>query len=212
MIVVSRKRYEDELYPKEEVDLVGSTGNIYRVTVGQVCSCTCPDHMKGHECKHKVYVLATVLKAPEHLQYQLAFLSSELKEIFASASPIPTETSDSSDTDGRRKPIEGECPICYMEFDPEHNDLVWCKAACGNNMHQTCFDQWRKGQRGSEVKCVYCRTPWESEHGDLRKLTDGASTNDEGYINVAEQFGMSSFRDYSTYHQPWVRRQFGTGF
>ena len=102
--------------PEEQVDIAGTTGNIYTVIIGKEPSCTCPDARKGNQCKHIVYVrdifdsipnpksfavvihppkativiktyvnltemahhqvLYNVLKAPEHLQYQLALLSS----------------------------------------------------------------------------------------------------------------------------------------
>ena len=191
---------------------MGSTGNIYCVTIGRCPSCTCPDSRKGHECKHKVYVLHTVLKAPEHLQYQLAFLSSELQEIFANAPAIPTEKQDATDTDGKRKPTDGECPICYMDLDESENELVWCKAACGNNMHKSCFEQWAASQCGATVKCVYCRTPWQMDQGDLSQIMKAGQVSEDGYVNVADHFGMSRARDYSSYHAPWVRRQFGMGW
>lgn len=213
MIVVGRTRSGNETLPSEDIDIVGSTGNIYKVTIGQVPSCTCPDHLKGNECKHKVYALHTVLKAPDHLQYQLAYLSSELREIFTKAPPIPTNVSSSTDVGGNRKPVEGECPICYFDFDEGHNELVWCKAACGNNMHKGCFDQWCASQRGAVVKCVYCRTPWEVDASDIKSLTGAGAVGADGYVNVRQQFGMSGARDYSTYHQPWVRRSYlGMGY
>ena len=211
MIVVSRARRETETHLQEDIDIVGSTGNIYRVTIGQIPSCTCPDSSKGNECKHKVYALHTVLKAPDHLQYQLAFLASELHTIFTKAPPIPTEIENATDGDGKRKPVEGECPICYMDLDDEHNDVIWCKAACGNNMHRTCMDQWVASQRGATVRCVYCRTPWEEDTSNVKELIASELESKEGYVNVAERFGMSRARDYSSYHQPWVRRQFGMG-
>ena len=212
MIVIGRTRSGTDEHPSEEIDIVGSTGNVYRVHIGQLPSCTCPDSLKGSECKHKVYALHTVLKAPEHLQYQLAYLSSEVREIIRGAPPIPTDVSRAEDTDGKRKSAIGECPICYFDFDPENNELVWCKAACGNNMHKSCFEQWVASQRGNTVKCVYCRTPWEVDHGDLKNIRQAATVNEEGYVNVADRFGMSGTRNYSSYHQPWVRRTLGMGW
>ena len=50
--------------------------DLLSVTIGLEPKCTCPDYLKGNQCKHIVYALVTVLKAPPHLQYQLAFLSS----------------------------------------------------------------------------------------------------------------------------------------
>jgi hypothetical protein len=99
-------------------------------------------------------VLHNVLKVPSHLEYQLAFLSSELRDIFQNAPPSPTDGA-STDDNGKRKEISGDCPICFMEFDPASEEIVWCKAACGNNIHQTCFRQWAASQAGKQVRCVY---------------------------------------------------------
>lgn len=221
MVVLGRRRRTTQSgAPAEDIDIVGSTGNIYTVHIDHDPSCTCPDSMKGHECKHKVYALHTVLKAPEGLVYQLAFLSPELEQIFAKAPPIPTEIAEGEDEEsqeggGNRKPTDGECPICYMDLDPEHNKLVWCKSQCGHNLHKSCFDQWAASQRGKEVRCVYCRTPWQQqvESGDVVEAAKKAGqVGADGYVNVAEQFGISRARDYSGYHQPWARRQFGVGW
>jgi Ring finger domain len=213
MIVISRTRHQNSGDPpSEDIDIVGSTGNIYRVTISHQPTCTCPDSSKGNECKHKVYALHTVLKAPENLQYQLALLSSELNEIFEGAPPMPANTATAEDQDGKRKPTDGECPICYFELEGQEEDLVWCKAACGNNMHKTCFEQWAASQKGQTVKCVYCRTPWEMSKEDLEKIKKMGEMTAEGYVNVAGHFGMSGARDYSSYHQPWVRRTYGMGW
>jgi Ring finger domain len=213
MIVVSRvRRYTDADCPTEDIDIVGSTGNIYTITISHEPTCTCPDSKKGNECKHKVYALHTVLKAPDHLQYQLALLSTELREIFEHAPPIPSESKAASEGDGKRKPTDGECPICYFNLvsdEASEDGLVWCRAACGNNMHKSCFDQWAASQKGQALKCVYCRATWEVEAGDLEKIKKMGRVNGDGYVNVADHFGISDTRDYSTYHQPWVRRRFG---
>lgn len=91
-----------------------------------------------------------ILKAREDLAYQLAFLSTELAEIFAHA-PVTPQSSEASnldtDTGGSRKPVEGDCPVCVMEFE-EGEDIVWCKAACGNNVHRHCFEQWARSKPG----------------------------------------------------------------
>jgi len=213
MVVIGRTRSGEGSDLQEDIDVVGTTGNIYTVTIGRLPSCTCPDHQKGNECKHKVYALSTVLRAPYELQYQRAFLTGEVQEILSGAPPIPDATGDAEeDNDGKRKPIEGECPICYMDYDPGNNELVWCKAACGNNMHKQCFEQWAASQRGQEVRCVYCRTPWQMDKGDLDAIKRGGEESGDGYINVANQFGLNRARDYSTYHQPWARRTFGYGW
>lgn len=60
------------------------------------------------------------------------------------------------DHDGKRKPLEGACPICFMDF--EANDkTVWCQTGCGNNVHEVCFKQWARTSLTSQgsIRCVY---------------------------------------------------------
>ncbi|EXJ96499.1 hypothetical protein A1O1_01625 [Capronia coronata CBS 617.96] len=212
MVVLGRTRGTVDGAPYEEIEIVGSTGNVYQVTVSREPVCTCPDSYKGNECKHKVYALHTVLRAPEHLQYQLALLTSELEDIFANAPPLPGDVCSDTNLNGKRKPADGECPICYMDLDESHNRLVWCKAQCGHNMHKSCFDQWAATRAGGQVSCVYCRAPWEMDIGDAATVKAAGAYSAEGYINVADQFGLSRARDYSGYYQPWARRHFGHGW
>jgi len=155
--------------------------------------------------------MVNILKAPEELTYQLALLSTELKQIF-DAAPITqishNHTSLKTDTGGQRKPIEGDCPVCVMPFE-EGEDLVWCKAACGQNIHRNCFDQWQRSKPGQATKCVYCRSPWKGEVGNIGTKVKAGVKNDDGYINVADELGMSGERDMSSYHSYWVTRQAG---
>lgn len=156
-------------------------------------------------------VMVNILKAREDLGYQLALLSTELAEIFANAPPTPQsgEASTSTDTGGQRKPVEGDCPVCVMPFDPSDTseEVVWCMGACGNNIHRHCFEQWAMSKPG-EVKCVYCRTPWKGDEGRIRRISRSAPVNHEGYVNVASELGISGERDMSSYNQYWVQREF----
>ncbi|RDW59317.1 RING finger protein [Aspergillus mulundensis] len=199
--------------PELKFDIVGSTGNIYKTIIGKVPTCSCPDATKGNQCKHICYVLVKVLSAPSHLQYQLAFLSSEIREIYEKSTlrQVKDKVED-HDTDGKRKPIEGDCPICFMEFEPKE-DIVWCRAACGNNIHKTCFQKWAATSNQQGVRCVYCRSPWQNQDADgkadvtLDELVNQGRVGADGYINVASQMGLSGERDSSTYYQPWARRR-----
>ncbi|KAG9598068.1 hypothetical protein KCV04_g7574, partial [Aureobasidium melanogenum] len=193
------------------IDLAGSTGNIYTVKITHVPECTCPDFRVNNNplCKHILYVLLKVLKVAEPLNYQAAFLTSELQEIFDHAGPLPVETVNTEDKDGKRKPVEGDCPICCEELSQEKEAIVWCQAACGNNLHKTCFDQWAATKGHGQVTCPYCRTQWQNEidGSALKNLAKTGPKNRDGYVNVADQVGMSSRRDYATYHDYWVRAQ-----
>lgn len=150
------------------------------------------------------------------MAYQLAFLTNELTEIFANA-PVTTLSSDAAsevtDSGGKRKPIEGDCPVCVMEFDASDKpeDILFCRAQCGQNIHKDCFEQWARAKPG-EVKCVYCRTLWKGDDDTIKRVSKSGTINHEGYVNVAGELGLSGERDMSTYHQFWVRREFGGGY
>ncbi|KAI9923988.1 hypothetical protein MW887_007446 [Aspergillus wentii] len=176
-------------------DIAGSTGNIYKTVIRKVPTCDCPDSAKGNQCKHICYALVKALKAPEHLQYQLAFLSSELREIYE-GSPLSRQQDKAEDNDGNRKAVEGDCPICFMEFEPDKEEIIWCQAACGNNIHKTCFNQWAASQRHREVRCVYCRSPWQADTSNLNleSLKKQGHISEDGYVNVADQLGLSGAR------------------
>ncbi|RJE23541.1 hypothetical protein PHISCL_04125 [Aspergillus sclerotialis] len=211
MFVVGRTVTPTEDAIEMSFDIVGSTGNIYKTTIGKVPTCDCPDAKKGNQCKHICYALSKVLKAPDYLQYQLAFLSSELHEIYQGSSLSCEQAESKSDNDGKRKAVEGDCPICFMEFEVDKEEIVWCRAACGNNIHKFCFDQWAATQRSQGVRCVYCRSPWQVDTSNINmeNLVKEGRVNSEGYINVADRMGLSGERDYSTYHPYWVARQRG---
>eukprot|EP00977_Amphora_coffeiformis_P010721 scaffold2512_cov164-Amphora_coffeaeformis.AAC.6 len=68
-----------------ECTVLGSTGNVYKVTLAHLVHCTCPDHAKGNVCKHILFVMLKVvgLPATSPLVHQAALLSNELREIFA---------------------------------------------------------------------------------------------------------------------------------
>jgi hypothetical protein len=211
MVVIDRRRTSNHdcplsspECPMEEVDLAGSTGNIYTVKITHIPECTCPDfRINGNpQCKHILYVLLKVLKVPEPLNFQAAFLTSELEDIFNLAGPLPTEAVHTEDKDGKRKPIEGDCPICCEELSQDKETIVWCQAACGNNLHKTCFDQWAAKKGHGQVTCPYCRTQWQNaiDSSSLKDLAKTARKNQDGYVNVANQVGLPSRRDYSSYH------------
>jgi hypothetical protein len=212
--VISRERVGTDEAPEEKVMMAGSTGNVYTQHIGHLPSCDCPHAKKGNQCKHIIYVMLRVLKAPENVGYQLALTSSELRDLFRNAAPIPNADADpneqpETETDGNRKPIEGECPICYTNLEPGKEAIVYCKAACGNNVHKQCMQSWAAAKAGKPT-CPYCRAQWEQEDADRfsgKVDLKGAGRTDEGYVNIASQLGLSGQRDYSTYYQPWVRNQ-----
>jgi len=215
MFALDRQRLNDiPEHPTETITLAGTTGNVYTIVVDKVPSCNCPHAMKGNQCKHIAYVLSRVLRVKRsELEYQLAFTSKELREIFDQAPALPSQTADDSEKDGNRKKIEGECPICVVDFEPDSGEkIVYCKASCGNNIHDTCFKLWAKTKPAGGVTCPFCRSTWEQDAGNLRGIAAADGTkNVEGYVNVASQLGLSGRRDYSTYNSFWMRQQLSNG-
>jgi hypothetical protein len=132
--------------PYHEIQLAGTTSNVYKVVITHLPYCNCPNSdFKAQNsgqalCKHVLYVLRFVLKAPEHLCYQNAFLTSELREIDACAPALPDQTVEEKVMDGKRKPVEDDCPICCMEF-AKGEEITWCCAACESVMSKSCFAQ-----------------------------------------------------------------------
>ncbi|KAL2153824.1 hypothetical protein VTH82DRAFT_2499 [Thermothelomyces myriococcoides] len=225
---------EEEEELSETVELTGSTGNIYTVTISRQPTCDCPHAREGHQCKHVVYVLARVLRARFDYVYQLALLRSEVKEILDGAPPPPSSSSSSSSSGdgdgggagrGKRKPVEGDCPICFCEMSQGEGaePVVWCRAACGQNVHKGCFETWAATKRnqassssssnssgsGGEVTCPYCRSVWEGDEEMLQTIRKDGKRNADGYINVASQLGISTQRDYSMYSRWWSGHPYG---
>lgn len=193
--VLSRSRTGRGDEQEETVELAGTTGNIYTVTVARQPSCDCPHARAGNQCKHVLYVLARVLRARFDYVYQLALLGSELREIFENAGPVPS--GEEGEEDRNRKPVEGECPICYEELE-EGEAIVYCRAGCGQNMHKACMEMWAATKRAqgrmAEVTCPYCREPWEGDREMVKKIETTGKVGEEGYRNVADQLGISTER------------------
>jgi len=99
-----------------------------------------------------------------------------------------------------------------MEFEASDKleDILWCKGACGQNIHRHCFEQWARNKPGP-VKCVYCRTLWNGDKSTIKKISKSGPVNEEGYVNIGGKLGLSQQRDMSSYHQYWVRQEFGGG-
>jgi hypothetical protein len=139
--------------------------------------------------------MSRVLRVRHELVYQLALLSSELVEIFRKA-PAIRSAEDSGSDDNNRKPVEGDCPICFMELEPTES-IVYCKAQCGQNIHKECFGMWAATKRLTgqiQIPCPMCRTPWQGDSNAAKKIKKTGVVGIDGYVNVADQLGISTVR------------------
>lgn len=66
-----------------EFVVLGNTGNVYKVKLQEVPECNCPDFVRGHLCKHYLFVMLRVLKLADTdpRVWQKALLPSELSNI-----------------------------------------------------------------------------------------------------------------------------------
>lgn len=88
-----------------------------------------------------------------------------------------------------------------MEFNPQSEEIIYCRTSCGNNVHKNCFEQWAAttANNANGIRCVYCRAPWpeKTKKVDIRAALERSTVSHEGYINVAESFGLSPLRGES---------------
>lgn len=73
-----------------------------------------------------------------------------------------------------------------MEFEDDE-EIVWCRAACGNNIHKGCFEQWA-GTKGDRATCPFCRAAWEREVPRANKV-------DVASVSIPEARGKSGYRN-----------------
>ncbi|KAJ3997344.1 hypothetical protein F5050DRAFT_1569589 [Lentinula boryana] len=222
--LIERNRENNAL--KEEFIVQGSTGNVYTVTIHNVPHCNCPDHQKGHHCKHLLFILLKVLQIPQssNYWYQRALLTDELSDIFSAAPPPPqlrgsfianqnvvgawreatgrgptlTHTKSSISDDSRRIPASGDdCPICYDKMNDEELDLSGLEKIL----------EW----------CNSCHNPVHKECWNQWRTTKQrqdqsltcvycrsgwiggvGGSSEEGFLNLARFSGVSTVRDTST--------------
>ena len=91
----------------------------------------------------------------------------------------------------QQKPItaDDDCPICFESMEGEANDpnnVLFCSTSCGNSMHVTCFNKWRRAKvlTADSVTCPFCRIEWITAGIDGPTLTNAVYTN-TGYLNLA---------------------------
>jgi len=201
---------------REEFKVLGSTGNVYTVTIDRLPECTCPDALKGNHCKHILFVFLKVLHVGEAsgLWYQKALITSELEEIFAGAPLAPNApvhlgareayaratgknlTQEGSSKKRRVMEKGDDCPICYETMHGlGEGKLRFCDE-CGNALHGECFEQWSKSKRGESLTCVWCRAA----------VVQQQSKSAGGYLNLGGVVGLSPVRDTSSYYRSGWRR------
>ncbi|EFC36102.1 predicted protein [Naegleria gruberi] len=182
--------------------VMGTTGNVYDVVIGEEPSCNCPDAENGNLCKHVLFVLLKVLRIEEssYLIYQHALLPSEIEEIFKKA-PANNSMANSQAIatykhlkgEEERNPfITSNCPICCDGFSQldEQKEAGYCHC-CGVNVHADCLKAWKGFNK--EYPCPICKASKMGEGGGgvVASSSHHHSNNNqakmnEGYLNLSE--------------------------
>lgn len=145
--------------------ILGTSGNIYDVTLTNETSCTCPDFITRHKkCKHIYFVIIKLLKLQNIDKKK--YTDDELKQIIQNAD-ITTGFNVNTKILSKYEKIKNDnntklecnpktddsCPIC-MDDILNGEKFIHCKYSCGKCVHDNCFKLWVKNKKKSN--CVFC--------------------------------------------------------
>lgn len=170
----------DENILERKYDVMGTTGNVYTVSIKNVPICTCPDYtLRFKRCKHIYFVLKRIMKIQQEYEDIIEYNDNDLIHMFSN---IPEITNNiklhtnlvnkyvSLKTNGiiLQKKIEDDdiCPICLDTLYDCDEEIVFCKYYCGNNIHKECFDIINDNK--TDITCLYCFKPWISNKSTLQ--------------------------------------------
>ena len=216
--------------------VLGSTGNVYTVTLTTEPSCDCP-FSKSHPtdvCKHRFFLFSKVLKVvpreenggfndlayQRYLRYdELEYLASKITALSALASTAARTAyrssvglrPDDDDDQGDDVPrvANRTCDVCFDDLLSEEGkktDISWCRRGCGRQVHTSCLAMWMSH---GGPGCPACRAPWESEESSSEKEP---TTEEGGFLNLRSlQPGIPADRNTSSYAvdnlgRQWIHR------
>ena len=174
----------ETLEPKEEkvrqYVVMGSTGNVYTVTVTNVPTCTCPDHVtRGNRCKHIFFVLLRIMRVGEAEADVDVYSDQALGEMFSQIPDVTNALRVGGDVVGMyraktqscvTKKDDDLCPVCLEDIQ-NGEEYDYCRAECGKCVHKICFEMWC---RKNPPKCLVCKSAWgEQKYINLSGNGDG---------------------------------------
>lgn len=197
--------------------VMGSTGNLYTVTLRDKASCTCPDHERSYLCKHILFVLLKVagVSSDSDIVYQEAWTNRELDELLELLSSRRVGGSSGVLANDRvreryaqlQKGADG-----VIEGDDDEESGVIRKSLDDDSDCPICFD----AMDASKEKLVHCRVMCGANFHDscIQKWSSSASSGRltcpncrtpwettkkreaEGYTNLGDLQGQLSSRSY----------------
>lgn len=165
--LLNMKKSESEY--EKIFNVVGTSGKIYVVTIGENLNCTCPDcTIRNNLCKHIYFIMLRVMKVKDVTKRKI-----NKETLLTYFDKMPKFLSDDLKYDKQTKhnynihikeevtqKLDDICPICLTDIcDEPLSSLCYCKYGCGKSVHKECFDVWTKSGINSGV-CIFCRAKW----------------------------------------------------
>ena len=160
---------------RKEFNVMGSTGNVYTVSISNETSCTCPDYKQRHaRCKHVFFILLRIMNVNENDVDQNKYSNAEIKDMFDNMPGIIEELKIGNtlknkynqktpkNTKVKLLGMDDLCPICLEDMN-NGEEYDYCQYYCGRAVHINCFDMC-KGQNGNN--CVFCRNPFNQKQNN----------------------------------------------
>lgn len=151
-------------------DVMGTTGNVYKVTICDHPICTCPDFITRHKrCKHIYFILTRVMQVSSENEDKTSYSNEDLITMFNNIRDITNVFSVDSTLKNRylslhnvnkieMKDSDDLCAICLDDLK-NGEDIDYCKYSCGKPIHSDCFNMYYKKKQG-DLKCIYCNVNW----------------------------------------------------
>ncbi|KAK1729117.1 hypothetical protein CaCOL14_007833 [Colletotrichum acutatum] len=146
------------------ISIRGTGPDTYEVTIGAKTSCTCSSIMfrPRSNCKHIIYVLTHVFRAPAELLPQRTLFSEEIERLIERAPKVRFTAAEASQypsmSDGIAKSKDDKsCPVCFKDIGEAE---TVCCTKCGNHTHSSCFDVYTHQQTGWALTCAVCQAGW----------------------------------------------------
>uniref|UniRef100_A0A6N2KZU2 SWIM-type domain-containing protein n=1 Tax=Salix viminalis TaxID=40686 RepID=A0A6N2KZU2_SALVM len=163
--------------------ILGSTGNVYTVTLNATPTCSCPDRTRP--CKHILFVLIRVLgvSLDDACLRRRNLRICQLNRLLGTAT-LPEALAGVCVRErfhqmffqrryGVLRPrVEVEdgttCPICLEEM--EKGEKVVACGSCRNTVHEECLMRWKRSKGRRAASCVICRARWRDRNDEDKYL------------------------------------------
>lgn len=175
IFLILTHEYEKNILERK-YEVMGTSGNVYTVTIKNDPDCTCPDYVNRHKrCKHIYFVLMRIMKVSEGLENIETYSDTDLEVMFENIPQITENLRVDSCKLAKFKQLKknnnGEvkmreiteddlCPVCLDGLYECKEELIYCKYSCGHGIHKQCFDMYNTKQ--DNIKCLFCHKEWKN--------------------------------------------------